>query len=94
MANGAAWCHFRGPIYDSDTLSRIFRAGDALVIPGYVGLAVNHAFAHGLPVVTCQSPMHSPEIEPQDANSISQFFLSMCSIRRRDMRVLVRSLCI
>ena len=44
-------------------LSRIFRASDAVVIPGYVGLAVNHAFAHGLPVITCQSEIHSPEIE-------------------------------
>jgi hypothetical protein len=34
---------------------------DALVIPNYV--AVNHAFAHGLPVITCHSEVHSPEIE-------------------------------
>src|SRR5262249_26973369 len=26
-------------------------------------LAVNHAFAHGLPVITCHSDIHSPEIE-------------------------------
>lgn len=42
-------------------------AADALVCPGYVGLAVNHAFALGLPVVTQSSPdpnirYHSPEI--------------------------------
>lgn len=63
MAGGADWCHFLGPIYDSDVLSRVFRASDAVVIPGYVGLAVNHAFAHGLPVITCRSDLHSPEIE-------------------------------
>jgi len=62
-AAGAAWCQFLGQIQDSVALSRIFRASDAVVIPGYVGLAVNHAFAHGLPVITCQSEIHSPEIE-------------------------------
>src|SRR3546814_15903003 len=39
------------------------RVADALVIPGYVGLAVNHAFAQGLPVVTRRHELHSPEVE-------------------------------
>lgn len=42
-------------------------ASDVMLLPGYVGLAVNHAFALGLPVVTHASPnrarYHSPEIE-------------------------------
>jgi glycosyltransferase involved in cell wall biosynthesis len=63
LASDAAWCRFLGQIHDTDALSRIFRASDAVVIPGYVGLAVNHAFAHGLPVITCHSETHSPEIE-------------------------------
>jgi glycosyltransferase involved in cell wall biosynthesis len=63
LAGGNAWCRFLGQVQDSDALGRIFRASDAVVIPGYVGLAVNHAFAHGLPVITCQSEVHSPEIE-------------------------------
>ena len=63
VAAGESWCQFLGQIQDSMALSRIFRASDAVVIPGYVGLAVNHAFAHGLPVITCQSEIHSPEIE-------------------------------
>ncbi len=63
LARGAAWCHFPGQMYDTGALSRIFRMSDAVVIPGYVGLAVNHAFAHGLPVITCHSETHSPEIE-------------------------------
>ena len=41
-------------------------ASDVMVMPGYVGLAVNHAFSLGLPVVTYASPgdmrYHSPEI--------------------------------
>ena len=63
VARGAAWCHFPGQMYETGALSRIFRVSDAVVIPGYVGLAVNHAFAHGLPVITCHSKTHSPEIE-------------------------------
>jgi len=63
LANGASWCRFLGSIHATEPLSRVFRASDALVIPGYVGLAVNHAFAHGLPVITCHSPVHSPEID-------------------------------
>ena len=63
LARSAAWCHFPGQMYDTGALSRIFRMSDAVVIPGYVGLAVNHAFAHGLPVITCHSETHSPEIE-------------------------------
>ena len=63
LGGGEPWCRFLGEVLDSDALGRIFRAGDALVIPGYVGLAVNHAFAHGRPVITCQSEVHSPEIE-------------------------------
>jgi glycosyltransferase involved in cell wall biosynthesis len=53
LAKGRSWCLFTGPFHDRERLSRIFRASDAVVIPGYVGLAVNHAFAHGLPVITC-----------------------------------------
>jgi glycosyltransferase involved in cell wall biosynthesis len=63
MATGASWCHFLGPIHDSESIARIYRASDALVIPGYVGLAVNRAFAHGVPVITIASPVHSPEID-------------------------------
>ena len=37
-------------------------------MPGYLGLAVNHAFAFGLPVVSLRNPaggvkFHSPEVE-------------------------------
>jgi glycosyltransferase involved in cell wall biosynthesis len=63
LAHGESWCRFLGQVQESDALGRIFRASDAVVIPGYVGLAVNHAFAHGLPVITCQSELHSPEID-------------------------------
>lgn len=62
-ADGAPWCHFLGAVHDVDGISRIYRASDALVIPGYVGLAVNRGFAHGMPVITIESDLHSPEID-------------------------------
>jgi len=62
-AEAAGDARFLGAIHDVASISRIFRAADALVIPGYVGLAVNRAFAHGLPVITMRSDWHSPEID-------------------------------
>jgi glycosyltransferase involved in cell wall biosynthesis len=62
-AAGAAWCHFLGAVHDVEGITRIYRASDALVIPGYVGLAVNRGFAHGMPVITMASDLHSPEID-------------------------------
>jgi len=62
-ADGASWCHFLGAVHDVDGISRIYRVSDALVIPGYVGLAVNRGFAHGMPVITIESDLHSPEID-------------------------------
>ena len=43
-------------------------ASDLMLMPGYLGLAVNHAFAFGLPVVSLRNPaggvkFHSPEVE-------------------------------
>lgn len=54
---------FLGAIYDQERVARIMRVAAAMVIPGFVGLAVNHAFAQGLPVITRDHALHSPEIE-------------------------------
>lgn len=49
---------------DEESAPYIF-ASDLLLIPGYLGLAVNHAFAFGVPVVSRAAPpgmrLHSPE---------------------------------
>lgn len=66
-ADGAPWCHFLGAVHDVEGISRIYRASDALVIPGYVGLAVNRGFAHGMPIITVESNLHSPEIDYVEA---------------------------
>jgi glycosyltransferase involved in cell wall biosynthesis len=54
---------FLGALYDQDEVARYMRVAAAMVIPGFVGLAVNHAFAQGLPVITRDHALHSPEIE-------------------------------
>jgi len=54
---------FLGALYDQDRVARYMRVAAAMVIPGFVGLAVNHAFAQGVPVITRDHALHSPEIE-------------------------------
>lgn len=62
-AEGASGIHFLGEVRDRRLIARCMRVASALVIPGKVGLAVNHAFCHGVPVITCAGPMHAPEFE-------------------------------
>jgi glycosyltransferase involved in cell wall biosynthesis len=58
---------YYGAIYDIETTGKYLYASDLFLMPGYVGLSLIHAFAFGLPVVTCRTendgPFHSPEIE-------------------------------
>lgn len=52
-----------GAIEDQALIARYMRVALALVIPGGVGLAVNHAFALGVPVITRVNNMHGGEVE-------------------------------
>jgi glycosyltransferase involved in cell wall biosynthesis len=58
---------FYGAVYDDTFSGKILFASDVMVMPGYVGLAINHAYCFDLPVVTYsqseQGPFHSPEID-------------------------------
>ena len=59
---------FYGDIHDRERTGEMLFASDIMVMPGYVGLAVVHAFAYGCPVFTSISrpgigPFHSPEAE-------------------------------
>jgi len=60
---GQTWCKFLGRVLEEQELGRIFRCADAIVLPGKVGLVVNHSFAHGLPVITCEAEIQTPEVE-------------------------------
>ncbi len=46
---------------DDADLARAMRITAAIVIPGFVGLAVTHGFAHGVPVIT-RDVEHPPEL--------------------------------
>ncbi|CTQ55892.1 putative glycosyl transferase [Roseibium album] len=64
QAQGCSTIHFLGALDPSDPkIARAFRVCAAVVIPGFLGLAINHAFAHGRPVITQKHDFHSPEID-------------------------------
>lgn len=46
-----------------ERLAPLFALADALVCPGAVGLVIAHAFAYGVPLVTCQADTHGVEID-------------------------------
>lgn len=58
---------FHGPIYDEVETGKILFCSDLMIMPGCVGLSVNHAFCFNCPVVTFKEvngmPAHGPEIE-------------------------------
>ncbi|MCB2203145.1 glycosyltransferase family 4 protein [bacterium] len=58
---------YLGEIHDVEATAPILEAMDVLVLPGAVGLALVHAYAFGLPVITYAStetgPFHGPELE-------------------------------
>ena len=66
-AEGIPDVRFLGSISDNETIAPYLFAADVMLLPGYVGLAINHAFAMGLPLVTQHAPegmpFHGPEIE-------------------------------
>jgi glycosyltransferase involved in cell wall biosynthesis len=63
QARGLDGVHFRGEVYDQEEIARHMRVASAVVIPGAVGLAANHSLAHGVPVITRDSPLHAPEVD-------------------------------
>jgi len=59
--------YFHGPIYHDEKSGELLYACDLMVMPGYLGLSVNHAFCFECPVISFQQgpygPFHSPEVE-------------------------------
>ena len=54
---------FIGHINDEALVARYMKVAAAVVIPGTLGLAVNHAFAQGRPIITRRHELHGPEAE-------------------------------
>lgn len=61
--------HFLGEIVTDEGAAPYFALADVLALPSYVGLAIVHGFAFGLPIVTTEAPGHGPEIEYLSQNT-------------------------
>lgn len=61
-ADGSERIHFVGALYEQAELAPYFALADFVCIPGAVGLAINHAFAYGVPLLTARSDRHGPEM--------------------------------
>lgn len=65
-SRGLRNCIYLGNIPDWQKSALYLFSSDIMIIPGAVGLAVNHAFCFGLPVITSAQektgPFHGPEI--------------------------------
>lgn len=58
---------FYGAIYDDRVTGKLLYCSDLMIMPGYLGLSVNHSFCFECPVVSLKQkedgPFHSPEVE-------------------------------
>jgi len=65
------WIRFLGPLMGAD-LVRAASTASLICNPGLVGLTILDSFALGLPMVTCDLPYHSPEVDylESDVNGI------------------------
>lgn len=58
---------FHGAVHDDVKTGELLFASDMMVMPGYLGLSVNHAFCFDCPVLSFEQqehgPFHSPEVE-------------------------------
>lgn len=57
-----SWLRYVGPKFGHEK-ALCFSASEVFVCPGLVGLAVLDSFAAGLPMLTSDIPIHSPEID-------------------------------
>jgi glycosyltransferase involved in cell wall biosynthesis len=62
QAGGDPAIRFLGQI-DDELVARYMKVAVAVVIPGQNGLAINHAFSQGRPIITRRHALHSPEVE-------------------------------
>ena len=54
---------FHGAIYDDLKVGELLYCSDLMIMPGLLGLSINHAFNFNCPVVTFEQTGHGPEIE-------------------------------
>ena len=83
------WIHALGPLFGRDK-TLMAGLGKVFLMPGLVGLSVLDAFAYGLPMVTCDLPFHSPEIDYlkdgvngvmiRNADNVQDYAAAVCRI--------------
>ena len=61
-AEATPWIHALGPLFGREK-TLMASLGKVFLMPGLVGLGVLDSFAYGTPMVTCDLPFHSPEID-------------------------------
>jgi len=61
-AAGRPWMHVLGACFGAEK-AQAMALGDALLLPGLVGLAILDGFALGLPLITADVPFHSHEVD-------------------------------
>lgn len=81
---------FHGYVFDEDEISKLFCMSDMFVMPGYIGLAIVHAFCFGLPVITEDLNYHSPEIQYLK-NDINGYFIEEENIEELAEKILYLS---
>jgi glycosyltransferase involved in cell wall biosynthesis len=63
MAADVPHLHFTGQLPPDERVARVLKVSAAVAIAGAIGLLINHAFAHGKPVITRHHEAHGAEIE-------------------------------
>jgi glycosyltransferase involved in cell wall biosynthesis len=63
MAADVPYIHFTGQLPPDERVARLLKVSAAVAIAGAIGLLINHAFAHGKPVITRHHEAHGAEIE-------------------------------
>jgi len=61
MLNSHPQSTYMGAIFEAVKVNEIYKMADMFIMPGGVGLAINHAFYHGLPIIV-EDVHHSPEV--------------------------------
>lgn len=97
--------YFKGSIHDESLVGKYIYVSDLMFMPGYLGLAINHAFDFLTPVVSFSQgengPFHSPEIEylkhnkngylakPFSTNECADFIITY--LKDEDLQLLMKN---
>jgi len=55
--------NFAGPIFNESTLAKYYLSAKVSIMPSGAGLAIQHAFGYGVPIIISDDKNHGPEAE-------------------------------